>query len=109
MLCDFLNPTIFWEYEVAKLDADEWCPFIIKQVFNRNVVALPLAIPSLIDYYGAERVEQLLREEVWLSGEGIQTARQYFPHLQNGDFRATARIDRRNRQLRRRGAYNPKL
>lgn len=109
MLCDFLNPTIFWEYEVDKLDADEWCPFIIKQVFNRNVVSQPLAIPSLIAYYGKDRVEQLLREELWLSGEGIQTARQYFPYLRNRDFRAWGRICRRNRQLRRRGAYNPKL
>ena len=93
MIHDFLNPTIFWEYEVVRLDADEWCPFIVKQVFNRNVVSQPLAIPSLIAYYGQERVEQQLREELWLSGEGIQTARQYFPHHRIGDFRAWSRID----------------
>lgn len=57
MIRDFLNPTIFWEYEVGKLDADEWCPFIIKQVFNRNVVSEVLAIPSLMAYYGQEQVQ----------------------------------------------------
>ena len=109
MVSDFVNPTIFWEYDVDQLNADEWAPFIIKQVFNRNVVALPNAIPALIDYYGQMRVVALLKDEEWLTQEGIQTAMSYFPELKKSDFKATFRINRRKRQLARAGSFNPTL
>lgn len=109
MISDFLNPTIFWEYDVAQFDPHQWAPFIIKQVFNRNVVTQTAAIPSLLDYYGKERVETLLRQEEWLTSVGIQTARHYFPHLRKGDFKANSRINRRKRVLARTGEVNPKL
>ena len=109
MIRDFLNPTIFWEYDVEQLNPDEWASFIIKQVFNRNVVSQPAAIPALLDYYGQERVETMLREEEWLTQEGIRAAQHYIPHLKASDFRATRRINQRKRQLARVGASNPKL
>lgn len=109
LIRDFLNPTIFWEYDVEQLHADEWASFIVKQVFNRNVVSQPAAIPALLDYYGQERVEAMLRDEEWLTQEGIQTAQRYLPHLKKGDFRATRRINQRKRQLAKVGAFNPKL
>lgn len=109
MILDFLNPTIFWEYDVEQLNPDEWASFIVKQVFNRNVVSQPAAIPALIDYYGQERVEIMLRDEEWLTQEGIQTAQRCLPHLKKSDFRATRRINQRKRQLAKVGAFNPKL
>jgi hypothetical protein len=86
MVTDFVNPTIFWEYDVESLDVDQWPPFIIKQVFNRNLVSQPAAIPSLIDYYGRDYVEQQLRQEEWLTKEGIETAKRYFPHMRRSDL-----------------------
>ena len=71
MICDFLNPTIFWEYDIEQLNADEWAPFILKQVFNRNVVSESAAIPALIEYYGANGDEEVLRNEGRLTQEGI--------------------------------------
>jgi hypothetical protein len=109
MVSDFINPTIFWEYDVATLNADEWPNFIIKQVFNRNVGSQPAAIPALMAYYGPNRVETILRQEEWLTSEGIQTARSFYPHLRNADFKASRRIARRRRQLAKAGESNPKL
>ena len=106
MVHEFLNRTIFWEYKVEQLDPDEWASFVVKQVFNRNVISLPDAIPALLDYYGSERVEQMLRTEKWLTREGIQTARQYLPHLKKGDFVAMRRINHRLRQLAKVGGFN---
>ena len=82
---------------------------MVKQVFNRNVLSLPNAIPALLDYYGPERVEQMLRVEKWLTREGIQTARLYLPHLKKKDFVATRRINHQLRKLARVGGFNPKL
>lgn len=109
MVSDFVNPIIFWEYDATKIDPDQWASFVVKQVFNRNVVTQTLAIPSLLTYYGKERVERMLREEEWLTSAGIKTARQYFPHLKNRDFKASVRINRRKRELAKVGEFNPKL
>jgi hypothetical protein len=109
VVSNFLNPTIFWEYDVEQLDPAEWASFIVKQVFNRNVVSQPAAIPALFEYYGQVCVEGLLRQEEWLTQEGIQTAQRYLPHLRKGDFKATRRINRCKRQLAKVGAHNPKL
>lgn len=113
MVEDFVNPTIFWEYDLASLNlkawAKEWGSFIIRQVFNRNVISLPKAIPAMLDYYGREFVEKQVVTEKWLTQEGIQTARLYFPHLRKSDFAATQRINTRKRQLARVGEFNPKL
>lgn len=109
MVNDFLNPTIFWEHDVTRLDPEEWVGFIVKQVFNRDVVSQTAAIPSLLAYYGQERVELLLRQEEWLTSAGIQTARRYFPHLGDEDFKASSRIERRKQVLARAGEDNPKL
>ena len=109
MVSDFINPTIFWEYDVATLDAEEWPEFIVKQVFNRNVISQVEAIPALMAHYGSDRVEMMLRQEEWLTSEGIQTARRYYPHLRNVDFKANRRINRRKRQLAKVGESNPKL
>lgn len=92
MVSDFMNPTIFWEYDTLDIDVDAWPAFVIKQVFNRNMVSQPSAIPALIDYYGHGVVEAHLRLEMWLTREGVQTACWYFPHLESGDFRATERL-----------------
>lgn len=109
MITDFINPIIFWEYDVKSLNVDQWGPFIIKQVFNRNVISQPAAIPSLINYYGRDYVEQQLRQEEWLTREGIETAQRHFPRMRRSDLKATARINRRERQLAKAGAFNPKL
>ena len=113
MVHDFLNRTIFWEYAIETLDLDEWAAiwpsFVVREVFNRNVLSLPAALPAMLDYYGSDRVEQMLRTEKWLTREGIQTARRYLPHLKKGDFVATRRINNRIRQLAKAGEYNPKL
>ena len=109
MVSDFINSTIFWEYDVSTLNVEEWPEFIVKQVFNRNVTGQPAAIPALIDHYGRERVEAILRAEEWLTSEGIQTALHYFPHLRNAHFKANRRINRRRRQLASVGEHNPKL
>ncbi len=109
MISDFLNPTIFWEYDTTQFDLDQWAPFIVKQVFNRNVITQTEAVSSLLAYYGKERVETMLRQEEWLTSVGIQTAQQYFPHLGKNDFRATDRIDRRKRELAKAGETNFKL
>jgi hypothetical protein len=76
-----INQSIFSEYDVAQLDPDLWAGFIVKQVFNRAVHQQLTAIPALLDYYGPERVESMVREEEWLTSAGIQTAQHYFPHL----------------------------
>ena len=109
MVSDFINPTIFWEYDTAALDADAWPEFVVKQVFNRNVLSQPQAIPALIAYYGNTRVEALLRREAWLTSAGIRTARHYFPHLKASDFSATTRLRGQRRKLTKAGSYNPKL
>ena len=109
MVSDFINPTIFWEHDTAALDADAWPEFVIKQVFNRNVVSQPQAIPALIAYYGKTRVEEILQQEVWLTSEGIRTARQHFPNLKASDFKATVRLRNHRRKLAKAGSFNPKL
>ena len=109
MVSDFINPTIFWEYDVAMLNAEEWPEFIVKQVFNRNVLSQTKAIPALMEHYGSDRVEMMLRQEEWLTSEGIRTARHPYPHLRNVDFKASRRINRRKRQLAKVGESNPKL
>lgn len=109
MVSDFINQSIFWEYRVEQLDPDQWPAFIVKEVVNRNVITQTAAIPSMLDYYGRERVEQLLKQELWLTSEGIKRAQKYFPHLRKVDFVATRRIRNRKRQLARVGEYNPKL
>ncbi len=109
MASDFLNLTIFWEYDTTQVNPDQWGTFIVKQVFNRNVVTQTEAIPSLLEYYGKELVEMMLRQQEWLTSVGIQTAQHYFPHLSRRDFRATDRINRRRRKLAKAAEHNFKL
>ncbi len=109
MVSDFLNPTIFWEYDTTQIDPDQWGTFIVKQVFNRNIVTQTAAIPSLLEYYMKEQVEVMLCQEEWLTSVGIQTAQHYFSHFGRRNFRATDRINRGRRELAEVGEHNFKL
>lgn len=52
---------------------------------RRNVVLESAAIPALIEYYGAKRVEEVLRNEEWLTQERPQVARRHLPQLRASD------------------------